>query len=348
VSPGAGARALLPGPRGRAGRRIVLTVVALALVLVPLAGSRFVATTLTEILVFAIFAMSLDLLVGYTGLVSLGHAAFFGVAAYAVALLSTHGIIALAATLPAGIVAGTAAAAVVGVFALRAAGVYFLMLTLAFAQMAFAVAHEWAGVTGGTNGLSGIPRPALPGVDFGGVVPFYYLVLLLAGLTAAALARITASPFGAALAGVRENEARMRAMGYDTFRLKCAAFVIAGSAAALSGALYAYYNGFVSPDVLYWTASGQVLVMVLLGGAGTLAGPAAGAAVVLLLQNLASSYTERWTLILGAAFILVVLAAPRGLAGLWPRLDVALRRLRSADSKAGPPARASSSEGTAP
>lgn len=339
-----GAPAFLRGP----GRRIAWTVIALALVLLPLTGSRFAATTVTEILVFATFAMSLDLLVGYTGLVSLGHAAFFGVAAYTVALLSTHGIVALAATLPAGIVAGTAAAAIIGVFALRAAGVYFLMLTLAFAQMAFAVAHEWAGVTGGTNGLSGIPRPAVPGVDLGGVVPFYYFVLLLAGLTAAALGRITASPFGAALAGVRENEGRMRAMGYDTFRLKFVAFVIAGSAAALSGAVYAYYNGFVSPDVLYWTTSGQVLVMVLLGGAGTLAGPAAGAAAVLLLQNLASSYTERWTLILGAAFILVVLAAPSGLAGLLTRLGASLRWLPIADPGAGTLPPASSSEGTAP
>ncbi|HLY22383.1 MAG TPA: branched-chain amino acid ABC transporter permease [bacterium] len=331
-----GARAFLPASGIRGGRRLVLLVVAAALLLVPLTGSRFAATTLTEMLVFAIFAMSLDLLVGYTGLVSLGHAAPFGVAAYTVALLSTHGTAALAATLPAALVAGTAAAALIGVFALRAAGVYFLMLTLAFAQMAFAVAHEWAGVTGGTNGLSGIPRPALPAADLGGAVPFYYLVLLLAGLAAVVLARITRSPFGAALAGVRENEARMRAMGYDTFRLKMAAFVIAGAAAALSGALYAYYNGFVSPDVLYWTTSGQVLVMVLLGGAGTLAGPAAGAAAVLLLQNLASSYTERWTLILGAAFILVVLAAPSGLAGVAARLGGPLRRLRAANPGAGP------------
>ncbi|HEV2439890.1 MAG TPA: branched-chain amino acid ABC transporter permease [bacterium] len=305
----------------RPQRRVPLmalgAVAALALIAVPAAGSRFAVATVTEILVFAVFAMSLDLLVGYTGLVSLGHAAFFGIAAYAVALLGTAGIAHLAVTLPAGVAAGTAAAAIIGLFALRTTGVYFLMLTLAFAQMAFAVAHQWAALTGGTNGLSGIPRPVLPGLDLAGAVPFYYLVLALAGLTAAALARIVASPFGAALAGVRENEPRMRAMGYDTFRLKLAAFVIAGAAASVSGALYAYYNGFVSPDALYWTTSGQVLVMVLLGGAGTLAGPAAGAAAVLLLQNLASSYTERWTLILGAAFILVVLAAPRGLAGLW-------------------------------
>lgn len=291
--------------------------VVLALIALPAAGSRFAVTTATEILVFAVFAMSLDLLVGYAGLVSLGHAAFFGIAAYAVALLGTRGVADLVVTLPAGIAAGSAAAAIAGLLALRTTGVYFLMLTLAFAQMAFAVAHQWASLTGGTNGLSGIPRPGVPGLDLTGAVPFYYAVLVLAGLTAGALARIAASPFGAALAGVRENESRMRAMGYDTFRLKLAAFVIAGAAASVSGVLYAYYNGFVSPDALYWTTSGQVLVMVLLGGAGTLAGPAAGAAAVLLLQNFASSYTERWTLILGAAFILVVLAAPRGLAGLW-------------------------------
>ena len=306
-------------PAGQTVGRILGAAALLALILVPAAGSRFAVTTATEILVLAVFAMSLDLLVGYTGLVSLGHAAFFGVAAYTVALLGTRGVAWLGVTLSAGVLAGGAAAAIVGVFALRATGVYFLMLTLAFAQMAFAVAHQWAAVTGGTNGLSGIPRPVVRSLDLTAPVPFYYFVLALAGLAAFVLWRVTISPFGAALAGIRENEARMRAMGYDTFRIKLAAFVIAGTVAALSGTLYAYYNGFVSPDVLHWTWSGQVLVMVLLGGAGTLAGPAAGAAAVLLLQNLASSYTERWMLLLGAAFIIVVLAAPKGLAGLVAR-----------------------------
>jgi branched-chain amino acid transport system permease protein len=328
------------------GPRLAAAALAACLAAVPAAASRFAVTTATEILIFALFAMSLDLLVGYTGLVSLGHAAFFGIAAYVVALLDGSGITHLAVTLPAAVAAGTAAAAIVGLFALRTTGVYFLMLTLAFAQMAYAVAHQWASLTGGTNGLSGIPRPYVPGLDLGGAVPFYYLVLVLGGVAAAALARIVTSPFGAALAGVRENESRMRAMGYNTFRLKLAAFVIAGAAASLSGALYAYYNGFVSPDTLYWTTSGQVLVMVLLGGAGTLAGPAAGAAAVLLLQNIAGSYTERWTLIVGAAFIAVVLSAPRGLAGGWARLrsgwGAAMRPAPGAPRLGPPP----SSEGT--
>jgi branched-chain amino acid transport system permease protein len=334
--------------RRGAGPRFAAAAVAVLLVVLPAAGSRFAVTTATEILIFALFAMSLDLLVGYAGLVSLGHAFFFGVAAYAVALLGASGIAALGITLPAAVAAGTGAAALVGMFALRTAGVYFLMLTLAFAQMAYAAAHQWASLTGGTNGLSGIPRPVVPGLDLGRTTPFYYFVLAATALAAAALARIVASPFGAALAGVRENEARMRAMGYDTFRLKLAAFVIAGAAAALSGALYAYYNGFISPDALYWTTSGQVLVMVLVGGAGTLGGPAAGAAVVLLLQNFAGSYTERWTLIVGAAFIAVVLAAPRGLAGGWDRLRGALaaaRRMGPHTTAYGPPP---SSAGTVP
>jgi branched-chain amino acid transport system permease protein len=296
--------------------------VAAILVLIPTAPP-YVTATATEILIFAIFAMSLDLLVGYTGLVSLGHAAFFGAAAYTVGLLSVRGHTALVLTLPIGIATGAAAALLVGLFALRATGVYFLMLTLAFTQMAYAVAYQWATVTGGTNGLSGIPRPGVPGLELTGAIPFYYLVLLLFTAAVFLLKQIAGSAFGAALVGVRENEARMRAMGFDTFRLKLGVFVIAGAAAGLSGALYVYYNGFVSPDVLYWTTSGQVLIMVLLGGAGTLAGPALGAAAVLLLQDLVSSYTERWTMILGAAFILVVLAAPRGLLGLlagrWAR-----------------------------
>lgn len=309
-------------PEGRA-LRTAGVIVGLALALLPFAHVQYLTSTLTEVLIFALFAMSLGLLVGYAGLVSLGHAAFFGTAAYAVALVSTRVSPALLITLPAGVAVGTLAALGIGVFALRATGVYFLMLTLAFAQMAYAVAHQWSWLTGGTNGLSGIPRPTIPGVDLGGAVPFYYLVLLVVGGAALLLRRIVGSPFGAALIGVRENEPRMRAMGFDTFRLKLAAFVLAGAAAALSGVLYAYYNGFVSPDELYWTRSGEVLVMVLLGGAGTLIGPAVGAGVVLILQNLASSVTERWTMILGAAFILVVLVAPSGLAGLlygrWAR-----------------------------
>ena len=307
----------------KADARAAWIAAALGMALLPLAHDRYLIGTLTEILIFGLFAMSLGLLVGFTGLVSLGHAAFFGTAAYAVGLVSTRVSPALLLTLPAGIAAGTLAALVIGVFALRATGVYFLMLTLAFAQMAYAAAHQWAWLTGGTNGLSGIPRPSIPGIDVGGAVPFYYLVLLAVGTAAILLSRIVISPFGAALVGIRENESRMRAMGFDTFRLKLGAFVLAGAAAALSGALYAYYNGFVSPDDLYWTRSGEVLVMVLLGGAGTLLGPAVGAAAVLVLQNLVSSLTERWTMILGAAFILVVLVAPRGLAGLmadrWPR-----------------------------
>ncbi len=309
-----------PEPRAL---RAAWVIVGLALALLPFAHVRYLTSTLTEILIFALFAMSLGLLVGYAGLVSLGHAAFFGTAAYAVALVSTRVSPALLITLPVGVAVGTLTALGIGVFALRATGVYFLMLTLAFAQMAYAVAHQWSWLTGGTNGLSGIPRPTIPGVDLGGAVPFYYLVLLVVGAAALLLRRIVGSPFGAALIGVRENEPRMRAMGFDTFRLKLAAFVLAGAAAALSGVLYAYYNGFVSPDELYWTRSGEVLVMVLLGGAGTLMGPAVGAGVVLVLQNLASSVTERWTMILGAAFILVVLVAPSGLAGLlygrWAR-----------------------------
>jgi branched-chain amino acid transport system permease protein len=303
------------GPRERA-IRIVWAAAGLGLALLPLVHVRYLTTTLTEILIFALFAMSLGLLVGYVGLVSLGHAAFFGTAAYTAGLLSVRASPALALTLPAGVAAGTLTALVIGVFALRATGVYFLMLTLAFAQMTYAVAHQWGWLTGGTNGLPGIPRPAVPGVDLSDTVPFYYLVLLVVGAASLALWRITRSPFGAALAGIRENESRMRAMGFDTFRLKLAAFVLAGAVAALSGVLYAYYNGFVSPDELYWTRSGEVLVMVLLGGPGTLAGPVVGAVVVLVLQNVASSVTERWTMIMGAAFVAVVLAAPKGLAGL--------------------------------
>lgn len=303
--------------RGRLAGGLVLV----ALVLLPSLVTPYVRNTLTEALIFAIFAMSLDLLLGYTGLISFGHAAFFGVGAYAAGIAGTRWGPNLFFTFPVALAASAAAALLIGPLAIRGRGVYFLMLTLAFAQMVHAIAYKWTWLTGGTNGLAGVPRPALPlpgtpAVTLGGDLPFAYFVLATFLLTLFLLWRITRSPFGRTLIGLRENEARMRGLGYPTARYKLAAFVLAGVFGGLAGALYVSYSGFISPGEVYWTMSGTVLVMVIVGGAGTLVGPALGAVLVLLLQNQVSSLTERWPLIMGAIFIGFVLRAPQGIAGL--------------------------------
>lgn len=301
------------------GRSAPLLAAGLALAAFPLVvRDTYLQNVLTEVLIAAIFALSLDLLLGYTGLPSLGHAAFYGGGAYAAGLTAIHLSNHLLVSLPAGALFAALLAVPIGLLAVRSLGVYFLMLTLAFAQMVHAVAFKWTAVTGGSNGLAGIPRPTLGlgGLDLAGPVPFYYLTFVVFAATFLLLRRLVRSPLGRAWVGVRENETRMRAIGYDVQRYKLAAFVLAGLLAGLAGSLAAAFNGFVSPNDVYWTTSGLVMIMVIIGGAGTLVGPVVGAAVVLVLQSVISSATERWPLIMGAIFIVVVLAARRGLVGL--------------------------------
>ncbi len=307
-------------------RRLVLVAVFILALSYPFVVRSYVLSLGIEVLIFAIFAMSLDLLLGYTGLPSFGHAAFFGLGAYFAAYLSSSSGLALDLTdnlliiVPLVILGTALMALLIGFFALRTTGLYFLMITLAFAQMLFSIAIRWSGVTGGSDGLAGLPRPSL-GFGFWSYTidtrqSFFYLVLIFFGLSWWLLYRIVNSPFGWALRGIRENEPRMRALGYDTFRYKLGAFVIAGVFAGLSGMLLAYFFRHVSPDTLYWTTSGQVLVMVIIGGAGTLSGPVLGAFLVRLLPHLVSSYTDRWQTIVGLVFILFVLFAPQGIMGL--------------------------------
>lgn len=325
------AEARLASRRVLLGGGWLLTAVALAaLAVYPFAAPPYLLSLLTEILIYGIFAMSLDLILGYTGLVSFGHAAFFGVGAYVAGIAAVRLTPHLGVTLPLALVGAALAALVIGYLSIRSSGIYFLMLTLAFAQVLYAVAFKWTPVTGGSNGLSGIPRPALGLVPGGGEladpVRFYFFILVVFLLVYYGLRRVVASPFGHALLGIRENEARMAAIGYDVARFKLAAFVLAGVLAGLAGALNTYLNVFVSPAQLNWPTSGQVLVMVIIGGAGTLVGPVLGAALVLLLQNLVSSQTERWPMIMGGVFIVFVLVARFGLIGIWDRAVGRLRR----------------------
>jgi branched-chain amino acid transport system permease protein len=300
-------------------RRWILAggALALLLALLPLVLSSYHLGLATKMLIFALFAMSLDLLLGYAGLASLGHAAFFGIAAYTVGLLSLRLGTSWWLAFPAGLIAGAGVGALFGLLALRARGSYFLMITLALAQVLWGIAFGWRTLTGGDDGLPNIPRPDLglpwPLTDN---TPFYYFVLLIAGTAAVLLTAIVQSPFGYALRGIRESESRMLALGYNVWRYKYLAFVLAALFSGLAGCLYVYFNRFVSPEYLHVIRSAEVLIMVILGGAGTLIGPAIGAGVIVFLEDMMSSYTQRWLLVLGLVYVVVTLFAPRGLIGL--------------------------------
>jgi branched-chain amino acid transport system permease protein len=325
------AEARLAGARLSRGSHWLLPAVLLGLLAVyPLVVPSYLLSLLTEVLIYGIFAMSLDLLLGYTGLVSFGHAAFFGVGAYVAGITAVRLTPHMGITLPLALLGAAIAALIIGYLSVRTSGIYFLMLTLAFAQVLYAVAFKWTPVTGGSNGLSGIPRPALGLVAGGGEladpIRYYFFTLVMFLLVYFGLKRVVGSPFGHTLVGIRENEARMSAIGYNVVRYKLAAFVLAGVVAGLAGALNTYLNVFVSPALLNWPTSGQVLVMVIIGGAGTLIGPVLGAGLVLLLQNLVSSQTDRWPMIMGAVFIIFVLVARFGMVGIWDRIVGRLAR----------------------
>lgn len=295
-------------------RLIAGAAVVVAVALFPLAAGNYPVKLLQEILVWGIFAMSLDLLMGYAGMVSFGHSAFFGVGGYvaALALAQRPGLLA-ALVLPA--LAAGLAAVVIGFFSIRVSGVYFIMLTLAFSQMfhAYTFQVSWLGAE---DGLVGIPRPPVPGWEVASLRGFHGYLVTLVVLTALVLHQVVRSPFGHVLRGIHENEGRMEALGYAVDRYKLVAFVIAGVIAGVAGSLYVQFTGSITPDAFFWTTSGEALLMVIIGGTGTLGGALLGSAAFILLQSLVSTYTERWMLILGATFILFVLFAPGGIVGV--------------------------------
>jgi branched-chain amino acid transport system permease protein len=268
-------------------------------------------------LIFALFAMSLDLLIGYAGMASLGHAAYFGLAAYSVGLLAQKLEWNFWLSVPVTLAITAATALLFGVLALRTRGAYFLMITLAFSQLLWGIAVGWRSLTGGADGLPGLPRPDLmPFVSLNNEVTFYYFVLIVVAVAGFFIFRIAASPFGYVLRGIRESETRMLALGYDVRRYRLLIFVISALFAALAGILYMYFNRFVGTEYLHVERSAEVLLMVVLGGAGTLVGPIIGAAAIIALENLASAFTERWLMILGGVYVAVALFAPKGLIGV--------------------------------
>lgn len=301
----------------RMSAMLSIGVVAL-LVAAPLGLPVFALTLLTELVILGILAMSLDLMVGYTRLVSFGHAAAYGLGAYAAGnfLLKT-GMPLPFAVLLAALLTGVIAIGVGWVCTL-ATGVSFSMLTLAFAQLLYAIAFKWTSVTGGSDGLAGIPRNPGPfEITVLATKPgFYYFALAcLIGAFLLCKALVT-SPFGAVLRGIRENEPKMLALGFNTRLYKIAIVAVAYGLGGLAGALFSPFRGFANTELLFWLLSGQVLIMVIVGGSGTLVGPILGAAFFLMLEHQLSSYTEAWALFFGMIFIAFVLFAPEGIWGL--------------------------------
>jgi len=300
----------------------------------PISGATFYVELTTKIMIMAIFALSLDLLIGHTGLVSFGHAAYFGVAAYTLALITPKYEAAnFWLTLPAAIFAAALTALVIGFLVVRTAGIYFIMVTLAFAQMLYAIFHDTK-LGGGSDGIYINVRPEITVssfklLDLESPAQFFYLALIALICVYWILNRVLHAPFGRALAGIRVNEQRMCSIGFPAFSYKLGAFTLAGAIAGLAGYLAACQFGFVNPEILAWHQSGTVLMMVILGGMGRLHGAVIGAAAYVLLQELFSSsallgaYAKHWQLSMGGLIVVIVLAFPQGLGGL---IDVAWRR----------------------
>ncbi|MDP6517637.1 MAG: branched-chain amino acid ABC transporter permease [Alphaproteobacteria bacterium] len=302
-------------------RLAVAAVMAAAALLWWATAGFFGHELIAQVAIFAIFAMSLDLLVGTAGMVSLGHAAFFGAGAYATAGLTVLLGWPAWLALPASMVVAGLLAVVVGAFAVRLAGVFFIMITLAIGEMVHAYLFR-SRTFGGDDGLGGIPRPDLGalGLTLDDPSHFSLAVLTLALLVYLGLRQVVGSPFGQVLAGIHRNEARMRALGCPVRHYKLAAFTLAGAIAGLAGSLAAQHNNFISPELVTWTTSGEALIVVIVGGMGTLVGPVAGAAAVILAGHYLSGLTEYWMFFMGLMFVAVVLIAGDGLQGALERL----------------------------
>jgi branched-chain amino acid transport system permease protein len=316
--------------------QLLLVLGFLALALFPAVGTEFYAQMVARMMILAIFAMSLDLLLGVTGLVSLGHAAFFGLAGYALAFLTPAGEpVSLWWTLPAAVLASGLASLVIGFFVVRTHGIYFIMVTMAFAQMVFFLFFDNKGL-GGSDGIYVNFKPDAKLFDLDNKLAFYYFTLALLLLVYAFLRRLLWSPFGRVLAGIRVNEHRMRAMGYGTFGYKLAAFTLAGALAGLAGYLWGAQTGYVNPELMGFHMSAHAIMMVILGGMGNFAGAIVGAfAFEYLLHWFKDLPTvgafhlgKHWQLWMGLFIVLVVVVAPRGLLGLFERVS---RRKESVD-----------------
>jgi branched-chain amino acid transport system permease protein len=320
----------LPRASAPAWRVSIVALLFVALALLPIAAKLgaegYILNLVTRALIFAIAAISLDLILGHGALVSFGHAAFLGIGSYAVGILASHGIEEILLQIPVAIGVGALFALATGAVSLRTTGVYYIMSTLAFGQMLYFFAVSLSAY-GGDDGLTLPGRSTVLGAPLlKSDITFYYVVLALLAATYGLMLRITRSRFGRVLNGIRENPARMKAIGFEPFRYQLAACIIAGATCALAGVLLANQTGFVSPAYMTWQRSGELLVMVILGGIGSLWGAIIGALAFLLLEEVLSLITEQWKLILGPFLVLIALGGYGGIAGLAGALRSKLAR----------------------
>jgi branched-chain amino acid transport system permease protein len=303
--------ALRAVPRLRRRAPIIAAIAIGAAALLPLALSNYQLSLAIQILIYAVLAMSIDILAGFAGRVSLGHGAIFGAATYVVIYADIHAGLSPYLAFLLGIGAATLVAAIFGVLAIRTSGVYFLLLTLALGMIVWGICLRWTAVTGGENGLRGDVRPPI----LASHAIFFWVVLAFASVLAFAMHRFVVSPFGLTLRGIRDSEQRMRSLGYNVSLHLFIGFTVSGFFAGVAGALYAFFNNFVSPTTVSLSQSVEGLLMTIVGGVGTLFGAFIGAAAVIYLENIVSSYTERWPTILGLTFIAIMIFAPEGILG---------------------------------
>jgi branched-chain amino acid transport system permease protein len=294
-------------------QRVTIAITLVVLLTLPAwAGSSYYINIASQIMLWAILALGLNVLVGYAGLVSLGHAGLFAISGYSAAMLLAAGhthftsdFAAMAVTL--------ITTAVFAVLSLRATGIGFLMITLAIGQILWGVAYRWASLTNGDNGINVADRPAPFGLSLGGASSFYFATLAVFLIATISMAVFVRSPFGASLAGTRDQPQRMTALGYNVWLIRFLAILFSGFWSGVAGLLFIYYNQFISPQVVALTTSAEALLMVISGGSGTLLGPIFGAAIVVIMKNVVSAYVERWNLVLGLIFILIISFMPEGL-----------------------------------
>jgi branched-chain amino acid transport system permease protein len=310
--------------------RIPLALIALgAAVLLPHVAGPFWTGLVTQMYVFGLLALSVDLLLGHAGLFSLCHASFFAVSAYTTAILQVRHAVPTSLAAPAGILAGTLLALVFGL-AVRTRGVYFILITLAFGYVVWGVAHRWSSFTGGDNGVTNVPFPAAGALRVDSHTEYYYLVLVVVLLCAIGYRVLVASPFGLALRGIKASETRMRSLGYHSDLHLYAAFAVSGALASLAGVLYVYYNRFVNPVAASFPISVEAALMAIIGGTGTVVGPFIGSGIILGLRNWVSSFFALYASVMGLVFIAAVLWAPDGLVGLLGRLRARTAKTRRA------------------
>ncbi len=309
-------------------KRISILGFLLFLTAIPFFAGEYYINLMSQIMIAAIFAASLNLLIGYAGLTSLGHAVYLGLAAYISAWLSTKLGLGHATTAPIVLISTTIMGMIFGWIALRATGLGFLMLTLALSQIFWGLAYRWVSVTNGDNGISGLTRPSPFGVDLESSSNFYWFILIITTLALLAIARFVKSPFGVSICGTRDQPRRMAALGFNVWMIRWITFVVASFFGALAGLLYIYFHKYIHPTIMSITVSAEALLCVIAGGAGTLSGPLIGVFIVMVLKNYVSAYVERWNMLLGIVFVLIVLFMP---TGITPWVTSHIRRFKERD-----------------